>query len=108
MMQAIVNEWFYGVANKDKNLNPEIITIIQNRIEIFISKNNIKSFNPELSLFLVLNSMIDEYDGILYEENEIMMEVDIFLDKECTYLYGLGDTPIFREYIIENFPELLI
>jgi len=97
----------------DCDLNEEAVIIMRERLEVIIKRFNIKAENPS-DLTMVLNGILIRYNGLIYEENGIIMEIDLFNDISIDdkdiepYLFGIGDTPIFNNYLYEHYPEILI
>lgn len=97
----------------DCDLNEEAVIIMRERLEVIIKRFNIKAENPS-ELTMVLNGILTRYNGLIYEENGIIMEIDLFNDMSIDdkaiepYLFGIGDTPIFNTYLYEHYPEILI
>jgi len=95
----------------DKTLNPEIIPILQERVDYLIERWQVNVHEPS-RISTILNGVARKYNGLIYEENGVMMEIDLFNEpleeEEESFLFGVGNSKIFNQYMFDHHPELLI
>ncbi len=105
-----VREWAKD-THKTRTLNEEAIFIIQDRVDVLIDRWQVNVHEP-YQLSTILNGVTQKYNGLIYEEDGIIMEIDLFNEEleedEEPYLFGIGNTPIFMRFIYDHHPELLI
>ena len=100
-----IGKWF----RSNNAINPEAVEIMKQRANVLIDRWDIKADYPQ-ELSRILDGIAQKYNGLIYEENGIIMEIDLFIhddDKE-SFLFGIGNTPIFNRYLYDYRPELLI
>ena len=106
-----MREWKDTSRTEDKarTINQEAIFIIEARVEVLINRWHINVHEP-YNLRTVLNGITDKYNGLIYEEDGEIMEIDLFNEPsdDEAFLFGIGDTPIFNRYLFDHYPELLI
>ncbi len=105
--------WFNKWCKDAKRLNPEALDVIRDRIDVLVERFDIKAEQPS-KMIMILNGILQRYNGMIYEENGVMMEIDLFNDI-CSddedveaYFFAIGNTPIFNRYIFDHYPEVLI
>jgi len=106
-----VGRWYRDFKHSSKTLNEEIIPIIQARVDYIIERWSVDVHTPR-EISDVLNGVTKKYNGLIYEEDGVIMEIDLFnepLEKdEESYLFGIGNSKIFNQYLYDNHAELLI
>lgn len=106
-----IGKWMREWKHDNKTLNHEAVLIIEARVNVLIDRFQVNVHEP-YQLKDILNGLTKKYNGLIYEEGEEMMEIDLFnedlKDDEERFLFGIGDTPIFNNYLYNNYPELLI
>jgi len=99
-----LNTWWKTTTS----INEEAFDIILERVNILTEHFEISVQNPSI-LTSVMDRIIKKYNTIVYEENGEIMMVDLFnYQTEDTLAFGLGDSPTFKKYIVNNYPELLV
>ena len=102
-------KWLRKWSKSHPEVNKNTLDIIKERIDIIVERDGITAHSP-FGLIVVLDSIIKKYNTILYEEDGVIMEIELFDNNENneTKLFGLGNSKFFLDYLIENYPELLI
>lgn len=106
-----VGRWYRDWKHPSKTLNENIIVIIQERIDYIIDRWSVNVHSPR-EISDILNSVTKKYNGLIYDEDGVIMEIDLFnepLEKdEEQYLFGIGNSKVFNQYLYDNHAELLI
>ena len=105
-----IGKWMRDWNDEERTLNHEAVLIIEARVNVLIERFQINVHEP-YHLKDILNGLTKKYNGLIYEEDGEIMEIDLFneeLKDEEVFLFGIGDTPIFNRYLFDHYPELLI
>ena len=101
--------WLKKWAKSHPEVNPNALTVVRERIDILVKRGGVYAHSPH-GLSDIMDTMIKKYNGIMYEEDGVIMEIDLFNDEieDEPYLFGLGNSEFFIEYLVENYPEVLV